>query len=471
MSIKKISSVLMVSLILITGCSKQEEQVNTTTTTTDTTQSDTYSADATKIDLSTSTTIDKGGEYVLSGTLADGSITINTTESVHLFLENANITSSSSSPINIESADKVTITLMKDSTNSLNDNRKATNEASGAALYSRDDLVINGTGILNVKSTYNNGIESNDDLVINSGNIKVEATNNAIKGQNTLTINDGSINITSSDDGLKADNEEEGSIIINGGTININSSDDAINALNNVEINGGNITINAKGKGIKVDSTLTIKDGTIDIKESKEGFEAYTILVDGGSIKINSSDDGINIADSSVSSSNNPHSAAIDGSLTINNGSIYINCSGDGLDSNGSIYMNGGSVLVDGPTNDGNGGMDYDGEFKITGGSLIVLGSSGMAQATSTTSTQYAILENLSTQVSANSSITIEDESGKVIMEFKNAKTMNSILVSSPDIAKETYKIKVNNSEVSSVSVSSIVTSNGMNNMQQPGMR
>ena len=76
--------------------------------------------------------------------------------------------------------------------------------------------------------------------------------------------------------------------------------------------------------------------------------------------------------------------------------SEYVNADGDGLDSNGSIYMKGGIVHVDGPTNNGNGALDYNGEFVITGGELIAVGSSGMAQGASSNSSQTSVLMNLS---------------------------------------------------------------------------
>ena len=77
--------------------------------------------------------------------------------------------------------------------------------------------------------------------------------------------------------------------------------------------------------------------------------------------------------------------------LTINGGYIYVDTAGDGLDSNGSIYINGGTTIVNGPTNDGNGALDYDSECVIKGGTLISAGSSGMLQSASTNSDNYTM--------------------------------------------------------------------------------
>lgn len=69
-------------------------------------------------------------------------------------------------------------------------------------------------------------------------------------------------------------------------------------------------------------------------------------------------------------------SASEDQQLIINGGNIVINANGDGLDSNGYFTMNGGNVVVYGPTNDGNGPLDYNGTFSMNGGNLIAIGSS-----------------------------------------------------------------------------------------------
>ena len=71
-----------------------------------------------------------------------------------------------------------------------------------------------------------------------------------------------------------------------------------------------------------------------------------------------------------------------DGSyLGIKGGYIYINSQGDGIDSNGNIYMSGGTLIISGPTFEGDGAIDYNGDFHVDGGLLFAAGSSGMAQA------------------------------------------------------------------------------------------
>lgn len=45
--------------------------------------------------------------------------------------------------------------------------------------------------------------------------------------------------------------------------------------------------------------------------------------------------------------------------LTINGGTVTINADGDGIDSNGYFYINGGTVYVEGPESNGNSALDY----------------------------------------------------------------------------------------------------------------
>jgi hypothetical protein len=152
------------------------------------------------------------------------------------------------------------------------------------------------------------------------------------------------------------------------------------------------------------DMTLTVNDGTLNISQSYEGLESAAIVINGGDIQITASDDGVNVAggnDSSSTEGRLGQDAFSDSGqylLTINGGNLVVDAGGDGLDSNGSIVMSGGQVIVNGPTNDGNGPLDYNGTFTISGGFIVAVGSSGMAQTTSDSSSQYSLLYNYNEQ-------------------------------------------------------------------------
>lgn len=90
--------------------------------------------------------------------------------------------------------------------------------------------------------------------------------------------------------------------------------------------------------------------------------------------------------------------------------------------------MTGGTVIVNGPTDSGNGALDYDGEFNMTGGLLVVAGSIGMAQAPSTSSTQYSMNIGLSSVQEAKTLINISDKDGNSILTFAPSKQYHQSL-------------------------------------------
>ena len=99
--------------------------------------------------------------------------------------------------------------------------------------------------------------------------------------------------------------------------------------------------------------------------------------------------------------------------------------------------MSDGTVIVNGPENNGNGALDYDSTCNINGGLFIAAGSSGMAQSLSTTSKQNSVNVFLSSQ-SANTLISIKNESGKDIVTFAPSKTYQSVIISSPNLQTNT---------------------------------
>ena len=130
------------------------------------------------------------------------------------------------------------------------------------------------------------------------------------------------------------------------------------------------------------------------------------------------------------------NTASEENKLIINGGSITVNANGDGLDSNGSIAMTAGIVIVNGPTSNGNGPLDYNNSFDMSGGFLIAVGSSGMAQAVSEESSQYSVLMTFPEIQKAGTIVHLEDNEGNSVVTFSPEKDYQSVFISSPDIAK-----------------------------------
>ena len=392
---------------------------------------DSISCSSTEVSIDGSCAVIKtGGTYVIEGSLTDGQIIVDAdkTQDVHLIMSGADITCSYSAPIYIKSADKTIITLEEGSQNFLADGSDykytdASAEEPNATLFSKDTLTINGSGCLTVNACFNNGIQTKDNLKIVGGNITVTAVNDALKGKGSVIVTDGTLTLKSGGDGIHSN----GDITINGGSLILSSDDD----------------------GIHSDSSLTVNSGIISVTHCYEGLESGGIIINGGEISIISQDDGINVASGNDASGwggmKGRDAFASDSScmLTINGGSVYIECEGDGLDSNGTIEMTGGYIVVNGPSSSGNGSLDYGISFTVTGGYLVAAGAQRMAENISDSSSQCGALLNL-TESYAGRTVTITDSENNIIASFNSSKNWNSILISTPELTvNNTYNIYV----------------------------
>ena len=365
--------------------------------------------------------INKAGTYILQGTL-NGSVIVEVGENdkVQLVLDNAEIYSGDFAGIYIVEADQVEITLADNTVNSINDKSGYTQIDSNsvdALIYSKADLLFNGTGTLNLSSSYNHGIVSKDDLIITSGNYNVDVAGQGIKGKDCVKIADGSFNIISGKDSIKSDNDTDegrGYIYIENGTFNIESNADGIYAYNLLQIengsftiktntsntatsykaiksdseiiiNGGNYSIDSADDGIHSNLNVVIADGNINITcdddaihgdgkvqidggtftlNAREAIEATYVLINGGSFNINALDDAINAGQKI-----NDYTPTIeinDGDITI----VMAQGDTDAIDSNGNIIVNGGTINITGQS-----AFDYDGSAQYNGGTIIVNGS------------------------------------------------------------------------------------------------
>lgn len=504
--------------------------------------------------LTESITITEEGIYELSGEITNGMVTVSTKGNVKLILNNVTITNESGPAIYIKNAKNTVIYLKEETTNTLEDSSNyQTDEDINATIYSKDNLIFDGSGILVIKANYQDGIVSKDNLKIKNGTFNITSIDDNIKGKDSVYIIDGNFNITAGGDGIKSTNTSDknkgyvyiengnfeidatldgiqaetkllikngnytiktgngstnnskkdtwgnwgktdstdtksakglkagNNIVIEDGTFNLNTSDDSIHSNNYIGISNGTYSISSGDDGIHADNEIIIEGGSIDIKESYEGIEAAKITIYNGDISVVASDDGINVAGGSDSSSMNRHGANnynenTTNTLTIYNGNIYVNASGDGIDINGSGYIYGGVITVDGPTSNGDGALDYDGELIVNGGTLIAVGSNGMLQKISSNSTQYNVTINLKTTYQKGTKISILDENNEEIISYTPTKSFASIIVSTNKLSlSNTYTIKIDNETYETFTVSSITTSvgnvGGMGEGNNPGGR
>lgn len=247
--------------------------------------------------------ISSTGVYVISGTLDDGSITVDADDAakIWLYFNDVNITCQDNAALIIENADKVFLTLAEGQDSVLMSGSEyetsATEAGIDGVIYARDDLTINGAGSLTISGGPAHGITANDDLVITGGNLTVTSVKDAIHVNDSLRMTNTVMTLDAGDDAIQVDNEG-GFIYIESGEFNITAADEGIAAEGHITIDGGDFKIavgTGQGShGIKSGDTVTVNDGTIDITSCYEGIQASYIDITGGDITINSVDDGLN---------------------------------------------------------------------------------------------------------------------------------------------------------------------------------
>lgn len=201
-------------------------------------------------------TISAGGYYTIQGSTKDGGIVIDSKEKVYIELAGVTIHNSDGPAILIENAQETTLTLRNGTVNRLSDGGSS---KYNAALFTNDTLLIEGGGALNITGNVEHGIESDDDVIINNGNITISAKNDGMHVNDRITVNGGEVTVKSAVEGL----ESKGDIVFNNGSISVSCSDDGINAAKNITINGGKVYARAtRGDGLDSNGTIDIKGGT-----------------------------------------------------------------------------------------------------------------------------------------------------------------------------------------------------------------
>ena len=283
-------------------------------------------------------TITEAGVYILSGVYENQMIVIEVGEEdkVQLVLTNEN-----GPAIYVRSADKVFLTAAEGTVNTISDGADYTltdgDTTLDAAVFSKEDLTINGAGTLTISGNCKHAVVSKDDLVVTAKDLIVNAAKVGLGGKDSVTLSEAAVVITAGSDGVRS---EIGSILVDGGAFTIRASSDGIVAAELVGISGGSFDITAS-----------------------EGIEATYILISGGEITISASDDGINAARKSESYT--PTVEITGGTVSVTMGAGDT----DGIDSNGNIIITGGTISVNGSSS-----FDYDGSASFTGGTVYVNG-------------------------------------------------------------------------------------------------
>lgn len=244
--------------------------------------------------------------------------------------------------------------------------------------------------------------------------------------------------------------DENYAIVITGGTFRINANDDAIHSKGNLLITGGTFDIASGDDGIHAEYLAKITGGTITVTKAYEGIEGAAVEITGGTISVTAVDDGVNAANADLTNYTNY--------ILISDGSLAVNCSGDGLDSNGKLLISGGAVTVFGPANGGNSAMDSQTGTTISGGTVIATCREAMDPVGAT---QYMVTANVS--VSAGATVTLKNSAGETVVSFVVPKACANVIISTPQMTAGTYTLTCGNT--STTVTASTGTSGGMGGM------
>lgn len=387
-AMKKLYSLLLI-LALLTGCAPKEPVVTTVSPTLSPTKAtaDRFSdrdlnpdysenkstritlsgssahcdSDAVRIDGSTVTVTDEG-TYILQGEL-EGTVTVNADkqDKVQLVLEGAAIHSPTCAALYILQADKVFLTLAEGTENTLSNGgsfEPIDENSIDAALFSKEDLTLNGNGSLKIESPAGHGIVSKDSLTVTGGSFQITCAGHGLSGKDDVTVADGSFTIASGKDGIQAENEEDaalGFVYIENGSFAITAEGDGISASAYLTVAGGSFDITTGGGSVNGTQQTSQNWGGFgggrgmggpgrefggmgsqtqpetEDSTSIKGLKAQTLLtVSGGSLRLNCADDAL-------------HS---DGDLTVIGGSFAIATGDDGIHAEENLTVSGGTVAI-----------------------------------------------------------------------------------------------------------------------------
>ena len=299
--------------------------------------------------MGSTVTIGAVGEYWISGTLNDGQIVVDTGEdavNVTLVLDGVDITNKSGPAIWVRQAKNVHLVLNADH-NSLTSGVEADlasydESRSGAALYSEDDLKIEGGGRLDVYGYLNNGIACKDDVKIDSGDIVIVAANNGLRASESITVTGGSLAVRSGNDGLKtsSDNKEgKGFIEITGGSVSVASAGDAISAVTELRVSGGTVhtetrqdlATDGSRKGLKAGTFIDLSGASLDIHADEDGVRCDgDVLISGGETYI--------VATTGIQSGVKDSGA---GNIRQTGGKLVISAAKQALKAEGELHLDG----------------------------------------------------------------------------------------------------------------------------------
>jgi hypothetical protein len=345
-------------------------------------------------------------------------------------------------------------------------------------------------GTYTIISNYGDAIKSTPEdsdtaslgkILINSGTFNIQCYNDAFSAKKNITIVKGTFDIKTengcdsttfdsdkeSAKGFKITNNDTGcEMKIYSAEMNLNTADDAFHSNRDLTILKGTYKIYSGDDGVHAGFNLVLgekdapnEDLDLEVLQSYEAIEAMTITIYSGKIIATATDDGINASGNSDDSPRpGPHQGSLRGSkgshlrarprgnssfyISIYDGEVYVFCDGDGIDSNGNIFIHGGDIKVFSQGNRDNEPVDHDGNFTLFNGDLLGVGSRGMEYIHSGIKKGNEMYAYYSGSITKDKTLKIKDENNNVFKEGEITKDINYIFFSSLKLTKN-YKFYI----------------------------
>ena len=359
-----------------------------------------------------------------------------------------------------------------------------------AAVWTMGNLTISG-GRLAVSGALDNAVSCKDRLVLNGCELDVEAPDDGLSGRDLVGARDCVFRVRTGGDGIKATNLELGRVSLQRCTLDLETGLDGIDGCAGLAMfdctatfrcGGGHtarerktddvphvydplkpswkgakslcfvyletctveadtaddclhsdgwltaascrLTLRSADDGLHANKVLTLRDCVTDVPYCYEGLEGSSVFLSGGETRVVASDDGVNVPSE-------------DGAFVYEGGTCAMVTGGDGIDSNGAIYLKSGLMNVNGPTPDYNGVLDFNlaRECVVSGGTYVSTGASGMALAPSTADGANLISVFFPRRILPGEAVTLTGADGRVLISYVAPKPWQNFHFSSPDLA------------------------------------
>jgi len=396
---------------------------------------DSATSNSNSVQISGSTiTLTAEGTYLLSGSLRDGMLIVDagSDAKLQLVFNGVTIHSQTSAALYIRQADKVFLTLAAETQNALSNGGSFTpidENNIDAALFSKDDLTLNGFGALTVTSPAGHGIVCKDDLVITGGTYTVTAASHGLSSNDSFRFTAANLTVDAGKDGIQSENTEDSSlgfVYLADGTITVNAQGDGISAGSHLQMADGQLSLLTGGgsengskassdswggypgrpgqttstsdesstsmKGLKAAGSMLIEKGTLSVNSADDSFHTdASLTVNGGVFTVSSGDDAFHAEETlTITAGQIQVSESYEGlealHIFLQGGDIRLTASDDGLNAAGGNDSSGTEGGRDGmfggpggrpggPGKPGGMSANSNGSITISGGTLFVRAS------------------------------------------------------------------------------------------------